>query len=210
MPWVDRVAAILFAWYPGQEGGRAIGDVLFGDVVPSGKLPISFARREEDLPEFRNAPDQLAVTYDYWHGYRHLDRQGTAPLFPFGFGLSYTTFRYANLTLSAATVPPSGRVRATVDVTNGGAVAGDEVVQLYVGYLGSRVERAVNDLKAFARVHLEPGETRTVVLDLPAAELAFWDVAAGAWEVEPISYAVRVGPSSRDLPLEATFAVTAP
>jgi beta-glucosidase len=207
LPWVDDVAAILLAWYPGQEGGRAIADALFGDVVPSGKLPISFARSEADLPEFLNAPDQLAVTYGYWHGYRHLDRDGTAPLFPFGFGLSYTTFRYANLTLSAGTVSPAGQLRATVDVTNTGSVAGDEIAELYVGYEGSRVVRAVNDLKAFARVHLEPGETRTIVFDLHAADLAFWDVAAGAWEVEPIAYLVRVGPSSRELPLEQRFRV---
>jgi beta-glucosidase len=207
LPWIDDVAATLLAWYPGQEGGRAIADVLFGDVVPSGKLPISFARREEDLPEFLNAPDQLAVTYDYWHGYRHLDRSGTAPLFPFGFGLSYTTFQYANLTLSTDSVTPAGHLRVTVDVTNIGAVAGDEIVQLYVGYEASRVPRAVNDLKAFARLHLEPGVTRTVTLGLRAADLAYWDVAAGGWTVEQIGYLVRVGPSSRELPLEGRFRV---
>jgi beta-glucosidase len=207
MPWVADVPAILMAWYPGQLGGNAIADVLFGDVNPSGKLPITFPVAEADLPPFDNV--SLAVTYDYYHGYRHLDRNGTDPLFPFGFGLSYTTFQYSNLALARSTVHPRGRIRATVDVTNTGAVAGDEIAQLYVGALGSGVDRAVKELKAFARVHLEPGETRTVPFEVPAADLAFWDVAASRWEIEPISYRVRVGASSRDLPLEATFAVTA-
>ncbi len=205
MPWVNDVGAILMAWYPGQEGGRAIADVLFGDVNPSGKLPVTFPVREADLPPFDDHSTQ--VTYGYFHGYRWVDRLGIAPLFPFGFGLSYTTFRYANLTLERSSFSPAGRLRATVEVTNTGSVAGDEIAQLYVSYPGSRVERAVQDLKAFARVHLEPGETRTVVFGVRAADLAYWDVAAGGWTVEPTTYGVRVGGSSRDLPLEATFTV---
>jgi beta-glucosidase len=205
MPWVDSVSAILMAWYPGQVGGNAIADVLFGDVNPSGKLPMSFPVAESDLPPFDNV--DLAVTYGYYHGYRYLDRNGVAPLFPFGFGLSYTTFQYSNLTLAPTTASPYDHVRVTADVTNTGAVAGDEIAELYVGYEGSSVDRAVSDLKGFARVHLEPGETRTVAFDVRAADLAFWNTAAGAWEVEPITYDVRVGPSSRDLPLTGSFAI---
>ena len=207
MPWVDDVAAILMAWYPGQHGGNAIADVLFGDVTPSGKLPMSFPVAEQDLPPFDNV--SLAVTYDYYHGYRYLDRNGVAPLFPFGFGLSYTTFQYANLTVAPTTLSSYGHVRVTADVTNTGAVPGDDVAQLYIGYQGSSVDRAVNDLKGFARVHLEPGETRTVLFDVRAADLAFWNIATGAWEVEPITYEVHVGPSSRDLPLAGSFAIAA-
>ncbi len=207
MPWVDDVGAVLMAWYPGQQGGNAIADVLFGDVTPSGKLPMSFPVAEQDLPPFDNV--SLAVTYDYYHGYRYLDRNGAAPLFPFGFGLSYTTFQYANLTISPTTLSPYGHLRVTADVTNTGAVPGDEVAQLYVGYQGSQVDRAVSDLKGFVRVHLEPGETRTVLFDVRAADLAFWNTAAGAWEVEPITYDVRVGSSSRDLPLVGSFAIAA-
>ncbi len=205
MPWLADVAAVVMAWYPGQQGGHAIAGVLFGDVNPSGKLPLSFPGAEADLPPFDNTVN--AFTYGYLHGYRWLDQQGTAPLFPFGFGLSYTTFQYANLAVAPTSLAPDGRLVVTADVTNSGTVAGDEIAQLYVSATGSRVERAPKDLKAFARVHLEPGQTRTVRFEVRAADLAFWDVVAGAFEVEAISYGVRVGPSSADLPLEATFAV---
>ena len=207
MPWLDDVAAVLEAWYAGQEGGTAIGEVLFGDVNPSGKLPVTFPRREEDLPPFENDPTQLSVTYGYFHGYRWLDRNSVAPLFPFGFGLSYASFAYGNLSVAPATLSPWGRVRVSADVTNTGARAGDEVAQLYVSYEGSGVERAVRDLKGFARVHLEPGETKTVTFDVRAVDLAFWDMAAGAWSLEPISYGLHVGSSSRDLPLDGAVTV---
>jgi beta-glucosidase len=206
MPWIADVAGLVMAWYPGQLGGYAIADVLFGDVNPSGKLPLTFPIAESDLPPFDDV--SLAVTYDYFHGYRWLDRNGTAPLFPFGFGLSYTSFQYANLTAAPAVLSPWGRLHVTADVTNAGGAAGDEIVQLYVSYPGSAVDRAVRDLKAFARVHLEPGETRTVPLEVRAADLAYWDVGAGGWKVEPITYDVQVGPSSADLPLSGSFSIT--
>jgi len=205
MPWLPDVGAVLTAWYPGQEGGTAIGEVLFGDVTPSGKLPVSFPRTEQDLPPFDN--HSLAVTYEYFHGYRYLDHNGTAPLFPFGFGLSYTTFAYDNLIITPTTLAPFGRLRVTADVTNTGSVAGDEVAQLYVGYDGSQVERAVADLKGFARVHLEPGETKTVLFDVKASDLAFWNIAVNGWQLEPIAYVTRVGGSSRDLPLSGRVVV---
>src|SRR4029077_10349994 len=144
MPWVDDVPAILLAWYPGQMGGQAIAEVLFGEVGPSGRLPLTVPRAEEDLPKFDNL--HATVRYGYFHGYRWLDRRRVAPLFPFGFGLSYTTFRYANLVLSRPSIGPSGRLRVTVDVTNTGDVAADEVVQLYVATGPSQVVRAVRDL----------------------------------------------------------------
>src|SRR4029453_8621855 len=179
--------------YPRQRGAAAIADVLFGDVAPSGKLPLTFPVAEADLPPFDN--QSRSVTYGYYHGYRWLARNGVAPLFPFGFGLSYTTFRYGGLTVAPATASPWGQVRVSVDVTNTGSVAGDEVVQLYVSYPGSAVDRAVGDLKAFPRVNLEPAQTRQGPLDVRAADLAYWDVAAGAGAVEPIAYGVHVGPS---------------
>jgi len=206
MPWLGQVSAVLMAWYPGEAGGTAIAEVLFGDVNPSGRLPVTFPRAESDLPPFDDTSP--AVQYGYFHGYRYLDRNDTAPLFPFGFGLAYTTFRYSNLAITPATVSPWGRVRVTAEVTNTGPVAGDEVAQLYVGYTGSRVARAVRDLKAFARVHLEPGETRTVPFEVRAPDLAYWDAGAAAFVVEPIAYTVEVGPSSRDLPLAGAFAVS--
>jgi beta-glucosidase len=205
MPWANDVAAIVMAWYPGQLGGQAIAEVLFGDVDPSGRLPLSFPRAERDLPPFDNV--SVEVRYGFLHGYRWLDARGIEPLFPFGFGRSYTTFEYANLGVSRVEIGPQDRLQVTADVTNTGGMAGDEVVQLYVSYHGSNVERAPKDLRAFARVHLEPGETRTVPLELAAAELAYWDVAASTWRVEPIEYGVHVGSSSRDLPLEGRFRI---
>ncbi len=204
--FVDRVPAIAMAWYPGREGGNAIAAVLFGDVNPSGRLPVSFPRAEAQLPPFVN--DGTPVTYGYLHGYRHLDAAAEEPRFPFGSGLGYTTFSFANLRLDPATTGSGGTVHVTVEVTNRGAVAGDEVVQLYVGYPGSAVTRAPRDLKGFARVSLAPGETRTVGLDLAVRDLAFWDAARGAFTVEPLAYRVQVGNGSRSLPLEAVLTVT--
>jgi beta-glucosidase len=204
--WIDDVEALLMAWYPGMEGGNAIADVIFGNVNPSGKLPLTFPHLEADLPPFDNV--SLEVTYDYYHGYRLLDRDAVDPRFPFGFGLSYTTYGYANLVVEDATLDADDTLRVSVDVTNTGAVAGDEIVQLYVSYVGSSVDRPVRDLKAFARVPLAPSETKTVELSVAVADLAFYNVSASAWEVEPISYVAHVGRSSRDLPLSAGFAVS--
>jgi beta-glucosidase len=204
--WVDEAAAILMAWYPGLEGGHAIADVLFGDVNPSGKLPITFPATQDQLPEFIH--DQDAVTYGYFHGYRWVDLQEIQPAYPFGYGLSYTTFAYDNLQLSDTELPPDGTLAVSLDVTNTGGMAGEEIVQLYIGYEGSSVERPVRELRGFTRVQLEAAEARTVSFDLAAADLGFFDVDAGAWRVEPITYRVFVGASSRDLPLVATFEVT--
>ncbi|MEW6271169.1 MAG: glycoside hydrolase family 3 C-terminal domain-containing protein [Thermodesulfobacteriota bacterium] len=203
--WVERVPALLMAWYPGMEGGHAIAEVLLGEVNPSGRLPITFARSEDQLPPWANDHDE--VEYGFLHGYRLLDHAGEEPRFPFGFGLSYTSFAYRSLTLEADAIPRDGGLRARVEVANTGAVAGDEVVQLYVGAERSRVERAPRDLRAFARVHLAPGEAATVVLDVPAADLAYWDEDAHAWRLEDVEYTAWAGASSRDLPLRASFRV---
>lgn len=201
-----QVPAIVMAWYPGVEGGHAIAAVLFGDVSPSGRLPVSFPRGEGQLPPFVN--DRDVVTCGYLHGYRHLDAAGEEPRFPFGFGLSYATFSLANLRLDAASARTDGVVQVTVDVTNRGPVAGDEVVQLYVSCPGSAVPRAVRELKGFARATLAPGETRSVTLELAARELAYWDEGRGAFVVEPLTCRLEVGASSRDLPLAVSLPVT--
>ena len=205
--WRHQVPAILMAWYPGMEGGHALAEVLFGTVNPSGKLPCVFPTSEAHLPPFD--PRVEKAEYGYYHGYRLLDRTDHAPAFAFGFGLSYTTFRYANLRLDRELVPVDGVVHASVDLTNTGAVAGDEIAQLYVSYDGSRVDRPLKELKGFARVHLAPGETRTIAFTLPASRLAYYDETRPGWVVEPIGYRVRVGPSSRttDL-LSAQFQVS--
>ncbi len=204
-PWLADAKAVLMAWYAGQEGGTAIAQILFGDVNPSGKLPITFPKSTEQLPEFDNESE--IVTYGYYHGYRHIDREGHEPLFPFGFGLSYTTFEYKVVSLDNAEIDGAGKLQASVEITNTGDVAGVEVVQLYVSFENSGVDRPIRELEAFRRVHLEPGQTRTVTLELSIADLAYFDTVANEWTVESMKYGVHVGASSRDLPISAEFTV---
>jgi len=195
MPWLDDVSSVLMAWYPGMEGGHAIARVLLGEVNPSGRLPQSWPVAEEDLPAFDN--ESLAVTYDYWHGYRHLEREGTAPLFPFGFGLSYTSFAYGEL---QAEVSGEDLV-ARVEVTNSGERAGIETVQLYVSVEGSAVMRAPQDLRAFVQVSLEPGASGSAELRVPLDDLRYW--SEEGWALEPGTYVLRAGSSSQDAGAEA-------
>lgn len=189
--WRERAAAILMLWYPGMEGGRALASVLLGRVNPSGRLPCTFPRRAEDLPAFDR--DATHVRYDLWHGYRKLERDGNTAAFPFGFGLSYTTFRYAALNAKR----DGDVLRATVTVENTGRVAGDEVVQLYVRALDSRVERARRELKAFTRVRVEPGASATATLEVPIADLAYYDERRG-WVVEPGRYVLMAARHAED------------
>jgi beta-glucosidase len=204
--WRHTVPSILMAWYFGMEGGHALARVLFGDVSSSGRMPLTTPKSEEQLPSFDEFAD--AIEYGPYHGYTLLDRNGEEPAFPFGHGLGYTTYSYANLRVLTPRVPSDGTVDVTVDVTNTGARAGEEVVQLYVGFEGSSVERPVKLLRDFEKVALAPGETRSVALSVRAADLAWYDVASKSWRVEPMTYGIFVGPSSRrsDL-LSATVSV---
>jgi beta-glucosidase len=196
--WAQQhVPAILEAWYPGQAAGDAIADVLFGDYNPAGRLPVTFYRSVADLPPFESYA-MRGRTYRYFAG---------EPLYAFGHGLSYTTFRYAGLRTSASTLRGGDTVTVSVDVTNTGARAGDEVVQLYVRWPGSAVERPVRELKGFARVPLAPGETRTVTLPLPADELRWWDPSRHGWALEPGRVEIEVGASSADIRLRRTIEV---
>jgi beta-glucosidase len=205
--WLPDIEALLMAWYPGQMGGHAIADLLFGEANPSGKLPITFPTGLDQLPPFDNV--SLEVTYDYFHGYRYVDRNDATPEFPFGFGLSYTTFTIGGLTASQAQATAGDVVTFSIDVTNSGTVAGAEVVQLYVTYPGSAVERSDRELKGFAKVALEPGETQTVEIAVPVNSLAYYDVAAAAWALEGLEHEVQLGTSSRDLPHSTTLTVQA-
>jgi len=205
--WLADVEALLMVWYPGQMGGHAVADLVFGAANPSGKLPITFPTGLAQLPPFDN--QSLEVTYDYFHGYRYLDRNGATPEFPFGFGLSYTTFSTSNLGASQTQATAGDVVRFSVDVTNTGTVAGAEVVQLYVAYPGSSVERAERELKGFARIALGPGATATAEIDLPVNSLAYYSVTDAAWVLEGLDYTVSVGTSSRDLPHSTTLTVAA-
>jgi beta-glucosidase len=211
MPWLEQVAAVIQAWFPGQECGNAIADVLFGDVNPSGKLPQTFPVRLEDNPAYINYPGENGkVRYGegLFVGYRYYEKKKIAPLFPFGFGLSYTTFAYDNLRLSASSIGPEEALEVQVDVTNTGGRAGKEIVQLYVRDVQSRLHRPDKELKAFAKVELEPGERKTVSLTLGRQSLAYYDDLAQAWVAEAGEFEVLVGSSSQAIQERASFTLT--
>lgn len=204
MPWAEDAAAILQSWYGGQEAGNALADVLFGDVTPSGKLPTTFPVRLEDNPAFINYPGENGQVHygeGIFVGYRYYDKKQIAPLFPFGHGLSYTSFVYNNLQLNGTTFGPGDEITVRVDVTNTGQRAGQEVVQLYVRDEESRLVRPPQELKAFAKVHLEPGQTKTVTLTLTGQSLAYYDPSVSNWVTEPGTFTLLVGSSSRDIRL---------
>jgi beta-glucosidase len=211
MPWFEQVAAVMQAWYPGQECGNAIADVLFGDVVPSGKLPQTFPVRLEDTPAYLNFPGENGKVYygeGLFVGYRYYDKKRIAPLFPFGFGLSYTTFSYSPLRLSAQEIKPDDTLQVSFDVTNTGLRAGKEVVQLYVRDEQARLQRPEKELKGFAKVHLEPGECKAVTLSIGRSALAYYDDRAHQWVAEAGTFDVLVGASSQDIRATATFVLT--
>ncbi len=193
--WIDSVDALLMAWYPGREGGHAIANVLFGEVNPSGRLPVSFPRSMDQLMPWGVAA--LSVEHDLLHGYRYLDHHGHEPAFPFGFGSSYTTFVMSELDVRRVGTSFCISVR----VENTGARAGATVVQLYVGCDESRVLRAKNELKGFGRVQLDPHEAAVLELDVADDELRYFDADIGDWRLEDCVYRLSVGFSSRDLPL---------
>lgn len=211
MPWLDKVAAVVQAWFPGQECGNAIADVLFGDVNPSGRLAQTFPVRLEDTPAYLNFPGENGRVYygeGLFVGYRYYDRKKIAPLFPFGFGLSYTTFEYSNLRLSNQEIGPDETLQVSVDVTNAGGRAGKEVVQVYVRDIQARLQRPEQELKAFGKVLLAPGERKTVTLTLDRESLAYYDDRAREWIAEAGEFEARVGSSSRDIHASATFRLT--
>lgn len=204
--WSTHVPAILMLWYPGMEGGNALADILLGRANPSDKLPFVIPKRAEDLPFFDK--DTTEIEYDLWHGYRNLEHDGNAPAFPFGFGLSYTSYSYANLKLVHNKLNLSETLKVSLNVSNTGEHAGEEVVQLYVSPIGSAVERAPKELKAFTRIALNPGETKTVQLNVPISRLAYYDETHANFVVEPIEYELFVGAHSLDQhALKARFMV---
>ena len=212
MPWVDDVRAVVEAWYPGVEGGNALAAVLFGDADPSGRLPASFPRREEDKPasspeQYPGVAEQAHYSEGVFVGYRHYDERGIEPLFPFGHGLSYTTFGYGGLRIERG----RGDTRATVSaaVRNTGRRPGVEVAQLYLGMPDpSRdVQQPPKVLRGFSRVVLAPGGSRRVRFPLDSRAVSYWDAAADAWRVAPGCYEVMVGRSSRDIHLRGVLPV---
>jgi len=203
--WKKSADAIVMAWYPGMEGGRAIADVLFGDENFTGRLVQTWPVKWEDEPEFGNHQDE--TKFEYYHGYRHFDHKGIEPLFPFGFGLSYTTFAYSNLVLPCQAITPAGRLVVTVDVENTGAVDGVAVPQLYVGYPETGAKRPQKELKGFAGVALKAGEKVTVEIPVNIRDLAYFDAKKHAWVVEKVRHELHVGADAGDLPLSGEVTV---
>ncbi|NOY60645.1 MAG: beta-glucosidase [Calditrichaeota bacterium] len=206
--WIVKVPALIEAFYPGQEGGHALADILFGDVNPSGKLPLTFPKRWQDSPAYGTYPGTKELA-DYregiYVGYRYFDKQNIEPLFPFGHGLSYTTFEYSDLRISPPRVTADDTVRVQLAVKNTGDMAGDEVVQLYVQDMKASVDREVKALKGMTRVSLKPGETKAVTFKLDKSHLSFYDVKTRRWIAEPGEFKVLCGSSSRDIRSEGHF-----
>jgi beta-glucosidase len=197
--WQEKAGAILMAFYPGEQGGAALARLLLGRVNPSGKLPFTVPRDASLLPPFDNASP--SVEYGYYHGYTLAEKKGWEPRYAFGQGLAYTTYAYAHLALDSTEAKADGIVRASVDVANTGARAGEEVVELYVGFPASKVDRPRKLLRGFERVGLAPGETKRVTIPVAVKDLAYYDVGQKAWVVERTSYTVSVGTSSRQADL---------
>jgi beta-glucosidase len=203
IPWIaEHIPAIVEAWLPGEEGGGAVAEVLFGDANPGGKLPITFPRAVGQVPIFYN--HKPSGGRSLWHGdYVELP---TSPLYSFGHGLSYTQFEYSSLCVEPRRVEPDGQVTVRVEIKNVGARAGDEVVQLYIQDPVASLPRPVQELKGFRRLRLDPGETRTVEFEIHMDQLAFYDEAMQL-VVEPGTFRVMVGSSSRDIRLRDAFEI---
>jgi beta-glucosidase len=206
--WIAQVPAVLDLWYGGQEGGNAIADVLFGEANPSGKLPVSFVKEWKDSPAYGHYPgENLQVEYaeGIYVGYRYFDKQKVEPLFPFGYGLSYTKFDYSDLKVSPNKVVAGTPVEVSLRIHNSGSRAGAEVVELYVHDGHSSVDRPIQELKGFQRVNLAPGETKVVNFTLDRSAMAFYSTAKKDWVTEPGQFDVLVGFSSRDIRLKGSF-----
>jgi beta-glucosidase len=223
--WLDKVPALLHLYYPGQEGGTALAEILFGKHDPEGKLPVTFDRSWESSASYpwyypvkgddtilhTIGPDGKPIDYTIRHvkygdkllvGYRYWTTTGKHPLFPFGFGLSYTTFRFSNLK-APRTAPAGSTVPVSFDVTNTGKMEGAEVAQLYVSDPSAKVDRPERALKGFEKVRLAPGETKRVTLDLNARAFSYWDVTTHGWHIDPGLFIIRVGDSSENTVLNA-------
>jgi beta-glucosidase len=209
-PWVDRVRALIEAWYPGQEGGRALAEILFGEVNPSGRLPVTFERQWEDNPVHDGyypeaGTEQVIYKEGVFVGYRGYDHNGVKPLFPFGYGLSYTTFRYDNLSIRPAPSDSGLAYEVSFNVTNTGRREGAEVAEVYVGESKPAVPRPAKELKGLARVSLRPGATERVALVLDRRAFSYYDTSTHNWRADPGAFTIFVGNSESQIPLEGTI-----
>ncbi|KAF7670956.1 glycoside hydrolase superfamily [Alternaria burnsii] len=205
MPWLQDVSAVLQAWFPGQEAGYSIADVIFGSACPGGKLPVTFPKALSDAPAFDNFPGNLEANFvEYkegiYIGYRHYDRKPETILFPFGFGLSYTTFDVSNVSISSTSLEKGLCLTVTAHVTNTGARPGSETVQVYVGPSNEgAIDRPLKELKGFAKVHLCPGAQQSISVSLEAEKFAYFNEERGMWAVDAGEYAIFVGVSSAQI-----------
>jgi beta-glucosidase len=218
--WIDRVPALLEVWYPGQEGGEAAAEILFGDVNPSGRLPATFERRWEDNPVHDNyypAAGTTRVIYKegVFVGYRGYEHNNTKPVFPFGYGLSYTSFQYANVAIKPADASAKSDgisaplFQISFDVTNTGSRAGADVAQVYVAEAHPKVSRPAKELKGFARIELKPGETKTSTVTLDGRAFSYYDADAKQWRADPGEFQILVGRSSQDIQLRGSLTLSA-
>lgn len=196
--WADQVPAILYSWYSGMEGGTALVRILFGDVNPSGKLPFSIPKDVNHLPYFSST--DKSIQYELYHGYTLLDKDGHQPNYPFGFGLSYTSFVYQNLQIQKW----DKSVAVSVKVTNTGNRDGEEIVQVYVGMENSKVERQKKLLKGFEKVSIPAGESEDVTISVPTDELRYYSISEKKWILEAGTYIFMVGPNSNNQSLMKT------
>jgi beta-glucosidase len=207
--WISQVPVLIETFYPGQNGGQALAEILFGEVNPSGKLPVTFEKKISDNPAFATFPPALnthpdAIPYDegIFVGYRGYEHNHIEPLFPFGFGLSYTTFSYSQIKVEPAVFDGTNPVKVSFRVTNTGKIAGAEVAELYVGQENPTISRPIKELKGFTKVFLQPGQSQTVTLELNQRSFAYFNTAIEKWDAVPGTYNVLVGGSSQDTPLK--------
>jgi beta-glucosidase len=212
MPWVDKVNGIMETWFSGSQTGHALADVLFGKVNPSGKLPFTFpVKLEDNAAHALNAYDPEDLTVEYkegiFVGYRWAEKQQIRPLFAFGHGLSYTTFEYGQAKAAKTSMKENGKLTVSVDVTNTGAVAGKEVIQLYIGDNEASVARPVKELKGFRKIDLKPGQKQTVTFEIDSEMLKFFDADKHEWTLEKGMFTAYIGAASDDIRTQVEFEV---
>ncbi len=206
--WLDSVPSVIEAFYPGQEQGTVLADIIFGDINPSGKLPTTFPKRISDSASYGHYPGKERKVYykeGIFVGYRHFDKNNIEPLFPFGYGLSYTKFKYTNLNITPKKLKRNNPIRVSLDVENIGEVKGKEVVQLYIHDTESSLPRPPKELKAFKKVNLKPNEKKTIYFELDKDSLHYYDPKMKEWVIEPGEFEVLIGSSSRDIRLKDSF-----
>jgi beta-glucosidase len=214
-PFIDKIPALLEAWYGGMEIGVAVSNILFGDVNPSGKLPVTWPKRLKDIPtawgvitsllHLISGPEEVVYDEDVFVGYRYYEDRGIKPRFPFGFGLSYTSFEYENLKLVKKELKKGEKLKVSCKVKNAGDTAGAEIIQLYISDSDSSISRPLKELKGFEKVYLEPGKSKIVEFSIDSSDLAFFNVEKNEWVAEKGEFKILIGSSSENIRLEDKF-----